>query len=422
MKVKNVLFKFSIFLSLIFLSLITFFSVLARELEEDYPTINNFKPTTTETPLPEYVRYIFNFVIVVSGIIALIMIVVGGIEYLTATNKNTVQKSKERIKSAFLGLLILLFSYLILITINPQLIYLQISELQKQDVQQLDDLTSYLMRTDILGRIKDLANDIKSVAPEISSRANKIVNLTGNCNCQNTQSLCVCNGGGPDSNCQAKICYIGPDSNPCPDIDEINKLQQEIVVWYEEINYYGNRMMTDKEDLNYNINEVLDDRISWYEEVIKIKEEELEQMQGREGAVKESQEQIIDSLKEEKKWFECEKSYDEKLIDLLSQLDSIIKNYKSPVEELSQLPNECLTNVNNQCKPSCGGGCHDEIEGCYPNECSGGNPCPMDKINSYFSQIPQDSSINAICDQIIEIINNIEIVKKRGEPLDKICR
>ncbi len=122
---------FLVFFLLIIINFVINFSVLARELEEDYPTINNFKPTTTETPLPEYVRYIFNFVIVVSGIIALIMIVVGGIEYLTgAGNLNKIESAKEKLISSISGLVILLGSWILLYIINPQLTKISIPNVE----------------------------------------------------------------------------------------------------------------------------------------------------------------------------------------------------------------------------------------------------------------------------------------------------
>ena len=51
------------------------------------------------------------------------MIVVGGFEYITAGgNESTVGRAKTRITQALLGILLILGSYLILNTINPDLV------------------------------------------------------------------------------------------------------------------------------------------------------------------------------------------------------------------------------------------------------------------------------------------------------------
>ncbi len=121
-------FLFSFFLiSLFLIWIVPFYFVEAavqpRPLEIRYPEIEGFKPETVETLTPEYAKYIFNFAIWTSGLIALGVLVYAGFQYLTsAGNPEKVKDAKDRIASALLGLVILFGSYLILITINPQLI------------------------------------------------------------------------------------------------------------------------------------------------------------------------------------------------------------------------------------------------------------------------------------------------------------
>ena len=96
----------------------------ARELEIKYPTVpGTTTPTTVETGLPQYVKYIFNFAIWIAGLLAFGVIVLGGIRWLTsAGDPNKLRDAKDQLFAAFLGLIILLSSYLILTTINPQLV------------------------------------------------------------------------------------------------------------------------------------------------------------------------------------------------------------------------------------------------------------------------------------------------------------
>ncbi len=98
-----------------------------RELEIEYPDVSGSPGLTSKSTIPDYVKYIFNFAIWASGFLALGVLVYGGFEYLTSTgNVEKVRDAKERIASALLGLLILFGSYLILVSINPQLVIFHI--------------------------------------------------------------------------------------------------------------------------------------------------------------------------------------------------------------------------------------------------------------------------------------------------------
>ena len=73
--IKNIKFKkfFGIlFVFLISSVLLSGYCLAQRQLEIIYPEIgtNVAAPTTVQTPLPDYIRYVFNFAIVISGFIA----------------------------------------------------------------------------------------------------------------------------------------------------------------------------------------------------------------------------------------------------------------------------------------------------------------------------------------------------------------
>ena len=116
--------KILFLLLLISLFLISSNFVLARELEVTYPAAGNIPgPSSTRTLLPDYVKYIFNLIVAISGIIVFGIIVFSGFRYATsAGNPTTISDVKDRIGSAVIGMIIILSSYLILNTINPQLV------------------------------------------------------------------------------------------------------------------------------------------------------------------------------------------------------------------------------------------------------------------------------------------------------------
>lgn len=97
------------------------------ELEVQYPTIPG-APELTEKPLlPEYILYIYYFAIVASGFVAFGAALYGGVRYLTSGgNPTTRHAARGYIFGGILGIFILLLSYIILTTINPQFAFLEI--------------------------------------------------------------------------------------------------------------------------------------------------------------------------------------------------------------------------------------------------------------------------------------------------------
>ena len=114
----------SIFILSVFLFVFLAEFCSARELEIVYPQIPNaVRPTTVKTLLQDYIKYIFNFAIIISGIIAFVSLIYGGVRYLaSAGNPSTMGDARGQMFAGILGLIILLLSYIMLTTINPQLV------------------------------------------------------------------------------------------------------------------------------------------------------------------------------------------------------------------------------------------------------------------------------------------------------------
>lgn len=83
----------------------------------------------TATSFASYLQALFPFLLSVAAGLAFVMIVLGGIFYITsAGNPAAISSAKDRIKAALIGLLIAVSSYLIINAINPKLLTLDFSE------------------------------------------------------------------------------------------------------------------------------------------------------------------------------------------------------------------------------------------------------------------------------------------------------
>jgi hypothetical protein len=86
---------------------------------------NAFPGIDTKTApgnLGGFLGQIFNFGIAIAVVLALIMIIWGGIEMMTSDSWQKKDSGKEKIRSALFGLGIALLSWLLLYTINPNLV------------------------------------------------------------------------------------------------------------------------------------------------------------------------------------------------------------------------------------------------------------------------------------------------------------
>mgnify|MGYP001576646648 CR=1 FL=1 len=81
------------------------------------------KPLKENVTLKEYLTWAFRFALALAGFLAVMMIVIGGVEYIiSGANESSRSDAKKRINSAISGLVLALVSYLVLYTINPSLV------------------------------------------------------------------------------------------------------------------------------------------------------------------------------------------------------------------------------------------------------------------------------------------------------------
>jgi len=337
---------------------------------------------------------LYIYLISISGAVALIALIAGGIIYLTsAGDPEKLSRAKKQIFAALLGIVILLSSYLILRTINPELVTIELPQLKPITISP-SDLPPGQTRSPILfDKVKLIVDEVKKASQYIENSAQEIERLTADCDCENTQPLCVCSGGGKSDACEPRGCYAGPGFQPCPDDIEIKNQQQMIIAWKEEILYYKNRALEEVRDLEDEIKKVLDEKIVYYTRKEMTEEDE----------------EVKQFFRDERKKVTEEKNLKKDLADKLKkELAVLIEKMAEPTQKIGDLPDQCLINVKDKCQASCKGGCHDIKEGCQPVNCAGGNPCPVNEIQNQIDPIKNTrSSIDQIGQEILNIIEEI---------------
>ena len=73
------------------------------------------------TDIQTYIPGIFKLAIGIASVLAVLMIIIGGVEYITTDAIQGKSDGKARIQNALLGLVLVLVSWILLYTINPKL-------------------------------------------------------------------------------------------------------------------------------------------------------------------------------------------------------------------------------------------------------------------------------------------------------------
>ncbi len=173
-----------------------------KELEVTYPEVSGARPENVTYSLPEYVKYVFNFALAMSGVVVFIVLIYSGIKYMTSAGRPDKKRdARNSITAAILGLLLLTFSYLILTTINPQLVFLSIPErvvLPPQSIIEIKpeekELLAYteistggvmaeLFSEDRLKDLKDVVQKTQDKAKEVRDLSDELKALTDKCQC-----------------------------------------------------------------------------------------------------------------------------------------------------------------------------------------------------------------------------------------------
>ena len=105
-------------------------SCFGAGLEVAYPTLSAGQTIGSQTPLPDYLKYIFDFGISIGFLATIISLIIAGALYILSPAKPELKASAmDRIYGTITGFIILVLIYLIITTINPGLKVFKISDL-----------------------------------------------------------------------------------------------------------------------------------------------------------------------------------------------------------------------------------------------------------------------------------------------------
>jgi hypothetical protein len=92
------------------------------KLELDWPTSPGGTALNNSSTLTDLIKYLYEWGIALGGLAVFVALLMAGIQYLTSFgNPVSMKDAMSRIQSAVIGLILLLSSWLILNTINPEL-------------------------------------------------------------------------------------------------------------------------------------------------------------------------------------------------------------------------------------------------------------------------------------------------------------
>jgi len=117
-----------IFLAFIVLGTLPVQAAEGKDLDTAFPEIKipnkgDFSPQKVTTSVPDYVAYLYYALIGISGLLALGVLISGGLQYILSSGRpDEIKNAKDRIFAALLGLLILFGSWILLYSINPSLV------------------------------------------------------------------------------------------------------------------------------------------------------------------------------------------------------------------------------------------------------------------------------------------------------------
>ncbi|MFA6432517.1 MAG: hypothetical protein WCV82_01735 [Candidatus Paceibacterota bacterium] len=131
-----------------------------------------------------YVQYAFNLIIALAAAGAVLMLVMGGLQYMTTDSWSGKTAGLDRARNALYGLLLVLTSYLILRTIDPRLVSIKSDlvtplKITYQAGSGLDELFNQLKKdaTSSNAAFKSILNQVESAKNDITVATDSIVDI-----------------------------------------------------------------------------------------------------------------------------------------------------------------------------------------------------------------------------------------------------
>ena len=115
----------------LFVATFAFFSffIVAPVFAQDVTLLSPLPGTGPESNFGDYVPIVFNLSIGIAAILAVVMIIMGGLQYMSTDAIQGKSDGKNRITAALLGLGLALAAYVILWQINPNLVRFELNKL-----------------------------------------------------------------------------------------------------------------------------------------------------------------------------------------------------------------------------------------------------------------------------------------------------
>lgn len=148
---------------------------------------------TVVSDLGNYIAVLFRYAIGLAGTAAVIMIVYGGFLYLLGSAVDDIGKGKQVIQDALLGLLLVLGSYMILATVNPNTLSLKVP-----DIRPIEPIA--LPADPQVNRVNEGCNEDRNCGEGrvclLHAKTNCAGTYCGRCSAGNAGERCRCVGDG----------------------------------------------------------------------------------------------------------------------------------------------------------------------------------------------------------------------------------
>lgn len=115
--------KMTLTIVIIFLLFAVAGNVLAQQ---DFVPLQPIPGITDQTDPGKFFNGIFKIGITIASFLAIIMIMIGGIQYMSTDKINEKEEGKDRITKAIMGIILILLSVIILEIINPDILNLDL--------------------------------------------------------------------------------------------------------------------------------------------------------------------------------------------------------------------------------------------------------------------------------------------------------
>ncbi len=110
--------------------------------------------------LPRYIAGLYEYLLGFAAIVTIVMIMIGGVQYVLASGTGNIAAAKKRMVNAVTGLVLLMFAFVILFTVNPQLTYFS--------ALNIKFVTPILIEEDIVANLADCP-DVKGTVKKCTA-------------------------------------------------------------------------------------------------------------------------------------------------------------------------------------------------------------------------------------------------------------